>query len=198
MKYALTFLIVLGSLKSISQTPYLWVRFKMDSLKASTDNYDIKMKICHLVKPSDKGDWLITDTSRIEFISLSAKDIECRDYLGAYEGVEYVSGHKPVLKHYEFEYSNQTFAFENILVFKIMNKSSAALQLPMYIVLPIKHKSFVTGIRITDVVFDQGKVIFIESVDAKKEGMSITLKTSLAHSTGKNTSDFRLKEILDK
>lgn len=196
MKYLLSIYILCANLEAISQTPYLWVRFKMDSIQSSSSSYTIKMKICDLANPSDKGDWLTADTSGTDFNTLHAKDIICQDYRASYEGVEYLSGEKPVVKDSEFEYSNQTFAFEKILVFKIVNESSARILPPMYIVFPVRYKSFATGIRINGVVFDDGKAILVENTDAKREGMSILLETSLLDRKGVNVKDFRLKEIL--
>jgi len=74
--------------------------------------------------------------------------------------------------------------WENILIFKITNTKSRALELPMYVIMPIKYKSFVSSISIADVVYHSGNIEFIDNAVASYPKKRLTINHSLKNETG--------------
>ncbi|MBK8312185.1 MAG: hypothetical protein IPL04_16040 [Chitinophagaceae bacterium] len=78
-----------------AQSPYLSVRFNMDSLDiTSSSKFKIEMKICEPINKTVIGDWFTNDTSDIVFSKLTAADINCGKYMVEGEGIEVLSGEK--------------------------------------------------------------------------------------------------------
>lgn len=166
---------LLASLNATSQSPSLSINVLMDTTSTAFTNYEIEMKMCSPTKISKKGDWFSHDTSTINFASLRSEEVGCSDYLKNGEGIEVLSGNETFEKFNYYEYSNQVFAWEMILVFRVSNRSSAAYWPYMYIILPIRYKSFVTHIKLSGITFQPGKAILLEKPDAeyKKSGLQI-------------------------
>jgi hypothetical protein len=97
-----------------------------------------------------------------------------------------------------FEFSNQVFAWEKILVFKISNSSSRGWNSEMYIVLPVKFKSFITYIDLTSIEFLSGKVVFLTDINAGYEKSSQVIRQSLKDAKPVEVKDFQLKELLEQ
>jgi len=101
-----------------------------------------------------------------------------------------------------FKFSNQVFAWEKIFVFRISNRSSRGWWPPMYIVMPMKYKSFVTHITLTDIVFQSGKVIFLTNYNAfynDSENMKfLDIDQSLKNYKTVDVKIFPLQELLEK
>lgn len=169
-----------------AQSPYLSVRFNMDSLNADTrfSKFNIEMKICEPMNRTEKGDWFSSDTSDIAFSKLTAAEISCGKYMVEGEGIEVLSGEKIAPHYNSYKFSNQRFAWEHILIFRISNRSSAGLQPPMYVIVPIKYKSFVTSVSIADVTYKSGNVIFIDNATATFPNKRLTINHSLKSETG--------------
>jgi len=131
----------------------------MDSVKAGDTRYKIEMKICE-IKNSERGNWFTHDTSKINFTSLKATDFKCGEYFD--NGLPtLISGEEGKKSINQFEFGNQFFAWEHVFVYRISNMSTRGYMPEMYIVIPIKYKSFRTKIDIDDIEFQSGKVIFL-------------------------------------
>jgi hypothetical protein len=163
----LVFLLVLQSgLFALAQSPHLSINIIMDSAKLDFTNYKIEMKICKPKKMTERGGNMFShDTSTIDFESLKANDIECGEYFDKGMG-EPLTYNKEEILFNKFQFSGQSFAWENIFVFKISNWSSRGWQPEMYIVMPVKYKSFRTYIEITDIENLSGKCVFLTDVNA--------------------------------
>jgi hypothetical protein len=170
----------------------------MDSAYRDIYRYKIEMKICNPKKMTKRVDWFSHDTSSIDFASLKANDIECGEYFD--KGMPtLISGEeeeKPPFN--QFEFSNQVFAWEGIYVFRIANVSSRAWWPPMYVVLPMKYKSFWTNVELTDMEFQSGKVIFLNNINPAYVDRRLVIRQSLKKEKGIKTEDFPLKELLNE
>lgn len=169
----------------------------MDSAKAENTRYKIEMKICEPKKMTERGDWFTHDTSKIDFSLLRSEDINCDKYfdMGPGESQTYNKQGVPVNK---FEFANQIFAWEKVLVFRISDWSSRGWHPEMYVVIPMKYKSFVTRINLTDLEFTPGKVIFLTNFTNEQKGMYLTITHSLKDHNSADVKDFLLKKILEQ
>ena len=191
-------IILFGSSQSVSaQSPALSIDLKMDSAKRDFRNYKIEMKFCEPGVKTNKGNWFGHDTSTIQFELLKASDIVCNKYLENGEGIEELSGKSTFQKLNSFKYSNQVFAWEKILVFKITNYSSRAWFPEMYIVLPIRYKSFVTKITLTDIVFESGTVIYLDGKKAEQVQGALQISYSCKDEKTIEVKEFSLREIVE-
>jgi hypothetical protein len=196
MKYRLTGFIILFHLLTSAQSPGLTINVIMDSVKADGTRYKIEMKICKPKKMTARGDWFSHDTSTIDFASLRSNDIDCGEYFD--DGMPtLISGEKEKLFN-RFKFSNQVFAWEELYVFRIANASSRAWWPSMYIVMPMKYKSFVTHIDVTEIEFQSGKVIFLTALNASYEGSHLSIRQSLKNIKGVKADGFPLEELLKK
>jgi len=179
------------------QSPYLSVLLKMDSLVSDHLQYKIEMKICELKKPSEFSDWFTHDTSKVDFRSLKPDELKCGDFFSSNEGwVELTGGAKSKNENDRFEFGNQVMAFETMLMFKITDVSHRNWIKPMYIVMPIKIKSFTTYVELNNVVFLEDKVVFLDAQECKLEGSKLFIKQSLRNATGIFVKDFPLMSQL--
>ena len=181
---------------ALAQSPTLSLKVRIDSLKAESTRYKIEMKICEPKKMTDRGDWFSHDTSTIEFASLKANNIDCGGYFSSDEGLIQLSGERKKEVINSFEYNGQLFTWEKIFVFKISNISSRAWWPEMYIVLPMKYKSFFTHVELTDLEFQSGKVIWLSDYNSKMDGSRQTINQSLKDKKGIEEKIFVLKDIL--
>ncbi len=170
MKILIVGFTVIFNLTVTAQSPYLSILVKMDSVKAESTQYKIEMKICEPKKMTERGDWFTHDTSTIDFVSLKTNEIDCGKYFDKGIG-EPLTYNKVEIPFNKFEFSNQLFAWEKIFVFRISNWSSRGWQPEMYIVMPMKYKSFVTYIKLTDVEFQSGQsdISYTVSIMNEKE-----------------------------
>jgi hypothetical protein len=168
----------------------------MDSVKADGIRYKIEMKICKPKKMTERGSWFSHDTTTIDFTSLKSNDIECGGYFD--KGMPtLISGEEEELVN-RFKFSNQVFAWEEIYVFRISNMPSRGWLPEMYIVVPIKYKSFSTHIDINDIEFHSGKAVFLTDVNAFYDEKKLNIQQSLQDVKGVEVKSFPLKELLEK
>jgi hypothetical protein len=198
MKKLIPGFILFFSVAAVGQSPYLSIRVKMDPVKTGGVNYKIEMKSCEPVKMTERNSWFSHDTSTIDFASLKAGEIKCDKYFLEGEGVEVLSGDKQYEKYNSFEFGNQVFAWEKIIVFKISNSSSSTRLPEMYIVLPVKYKSFVTSIKLTDVEFRSGKVFFLTDAAAFYGESALSITQSLKGVKDVEVKNFPLNFILEQ
>lgn len=173
---------------TFAQSPGLIVNLTMDSIKNGAVHFEIEMKICEPVNRSAINGYFTNDRSTIDFKKLTEKDITCGRYMENYQQ-DY--------PFYNFRYSNQVFAWEKIIVWKIMNISSRAWHGPMYIILPVKIKSFVTYIEIKDIEFNGDTFIWLDEEGKIETNKSQHLSVSLKNRKGIDTNKCSLKMILD-
>lgn len=173
---------------AFAQSPGLIVNLTMDSVKAGSIRYELQMKRCEPVNGSAVNGYFTNEKSTIDFKALTEKDVTCGAYIDNYEE-NYPS--------YNFRYGNQVFAWEKIIVWKIMNASSRDWQYPMYIILPVKIKSFVTSIKIKDIEFQSGKVIWLDDEGVIDENHTQQIVVNLNNVKGIDTDSCTLKKILD-
>ncbi len=170
------------------QSPYLSVKVEMDSARLSYHNYKIEMKICEPVTKSKRGGWFEPDTSHINFDSLKTGEVNCDAFHENGYGYESLNG--PAAKRFNaYEYVNQLFAWEKILVFKVSDYSSRGWHQEMYIVLPLKYKAFITTVSITDLVYREGSVVYLDGSSATRDGSKVKYSFSL-----RSQSSVSLKE----
>lgn len=197
MKFLITGFIILFNLAALAQSPGLTINVWMDSVKAGSTRYKIEMKICNPKKMTERGSWFTHDTSKINFASLMPADINCGEYFD--NGMpELISGEEEDLPFNRFKFSNQVFALEKIFVFRISNQSSRGRWPEMYIVMPLRYKSFVTHIDISHIKFQPGKVIFLTKLNAAYEKSVLVIRQSLENAKGVELKNFALKELLEK
>jgi hypothetical protein len=179
-----------------AQSPSLSLLLKMDSLEGKFSKYKIEMKFCEPTKMTKRRDRFSHDTSKIDFSSLKSKDISCGEYFSSNEGLIQLSGGKDEVKGNSYEFSGQLFAWEKILVFKISPWSSRGWWPEMYVVVPIKHKSFITHVEFTNLVFQSGKVIFLSELNAFYDESKLSIDQSLKNEKAISVEQFNLKGIL--
>ncbi len=196
MKIVLLGFTTLLSLSAFTQTPYLSILLKMDSVKSEGTRYKIEMKICEPNKMTERGDWLTQDTSKIDFGSLKTNEIDCGEYSEKGKP-DLISGDKEKPRYNQYEFSNQVFAWEKIFVFKISNQSSRGWIPEMYLVMPMKYKSFITYIKLNDLEFQSGKVLFLSDFQMSKKGMSTSIEQSLKDHKTEEIKKSSLKELLE-
>ena len=149
---------------------------------------------------TERGSWFSHDTSTIDFALLKSNDIECGGYFD--KGMPTLISGKEEEQVNRFKFSNQVFAWEEIYVFKISNMSSRGRQPEMYIVMPIKYKSFTTHITLNDIEFQSGRVIFLTNYNASyqttQDKKYLNIDQSLKYIKGVKVKSFPLKELLEK
>jgi hypothetical protein len=182
---------------AIAQSPHLSINVKMDSVKSEGTRYKIEMKICKPKKMTERGNWFSHDTSTIDFASLKVNDIDCGKYFDKGIG-EPLTYNKEEVPFNRFQFSNQVFAWENIYVFRISDWSSRGWNPEMYIVIPIKYKSFVTQIDITDIEFLSGKCVFLTEPNAFYDEKKLNMRQSLKDAKAMEVKGFQLKELLEQ
>lgn len=197
MKILILGFILLLHLTATAQSPGLTINIIMDSAKLDFTLYKIEMKICKPKKMTERGSWFSHDTSTIDFASLNANDIECGEYFDKGMG-EPLTYNKEEILFNKFEFANQVFAWEKIFVFKISNWSSRGWQPEMYIVMPVKYKSFQTSIEITDIENLSGKVVFLSDVNASYDESKLNIRQSLKDAKAVELKGFPLKEMIEK
>jgi hypothetical protein len=197
MKYFLITATILIHLNATAQSPHLSILLKIDSAYSDIYRYKIEMKICNPKKMTKRVDWFSHDTSTIDFAALKVNDIECGEYFD--KGMPtLISGEEEPTPFNQFEFSNQVFAWEGIYVFRISNMSSRAWWPPMYVVLPMKYKSFWTKVDLTDLEFQSGKVMFLTDINAAYLDRRLVIRQSLKKEKTVEVKNFSLKELLEK
>lgn len=189
-KYFLLFALV-SAIRGYSQSPYLSVRARVDSTTAG--GYRIEMKFCEPKIKSPKTDWFSPDTSRIDFENLHAGEIVCGEYLSGDEKI--VLGEMDAVPVNEFRYSNQVFAWEKILVLRISSLAADSSR-PMYLLLPIRYKAFVTHVLLAKIPFEPGRVIYAGDPKAYYREARLYVEPDPDRWKPVDVKDFHLKEIL--
>jgi hypothetical protein len=197
MKIFLSGVLLLFSLLPAAQSSYLSVNVSMDSIKAGDEQYKIEMKICEPEKTTERGILFGHDTSAIDFASLKTGEIDCGEYSS--EGMpDLISGGDEEVSFNHFKFANQVFAWEKILVFRIRNVLSTEEDPGMYIVMPMRYKSFQTFIKLIKIEFRPGKVIFMSQLKGIYDESRLSITQSLEKEKGVEINDFSLKELLEK
>ncbi len=179
-----------------AQSPSLTVYVEMDPVTTEAIRYKIEMKICEPVNMTERGDWFTRDTSAIDFASLKASDITCGDYFD--KGTpELIMGEKDEEKPNTFKFSNHLFAWEKIIIVKFTNISSRGIHQPMYIVMPVKYKCFISSINLTAISFRAGKVIFLNDTHPVYKNNRLVINQSLKKIEGSEVEDSSLRELLE-
>ena len=197
IKYFLLITTILIHLTATAQSPYLSILVKMDSLSTDGIRYKIEMKICEPTKMTKYSDWFSHDTSTINFGLLKANDFKCGDFFD--KGLPtLISGEEEAKSINQFEFGNQYFAWEHVFIFRISNVSSRGWNPDMYIIMPMKYKSFRTRIDLTDIKFQAGKVIFLTGYTSAYDDSKLVVNQSLKDHTGVEAKTFQLKELLEE
>lgn len=197
MKSFLLGILILLHLTATAQSPYLSILVKVDSLISESTRYKIEMKICEPKKMTKYSDWFSHDTSKINFSLLKANDFKCGEFFD--KGLPtLISGEEEEKPNNQFEFGNQYFAWEHVFVFRISNTSSRGWEPEMFIVMPMKYKSFRTRIDLTDIKFQPGKVIFLIEYTSAYDDSKLIVQQSLKDHTGIKVETFPLKELLEE
>ena len=197
MKCLAVWIMILFTLTTTAQSPGLTINAIMDSTKFDHASYKIEMKICEPKKKTERGSWFSHDTSTIDFASLKAGDIDCGEYFD--KGMPtLISGKEEKPPFNKFQFSNQVFAWEQIYIFKISNRSSRGWWPEMYIVIPMKYKSFRTHIDITDIEFLSGKVVFLTELNASYDESKLNIRQSLKNVSAVEVRGFPWEDLLEK
>lgn len=179
------------------QSPSLSITVLMDSASTVYTNYMIEMKICKPVKMTPGGNRFNHDTSTINFSTLTAEDITCGNYFS--KGTpDPIPATGETLPYNKFTYTNQVFAWEEICIFRISNRSSRGWWPEMYIVLPVRYKSFVTDILLTGIKFQSGKVIFVSNINPVYDGFKMNIHSVLTDAEAVDVKGFKWRELLEK
>jgi len=156
------------------------------------------MKFCEPKKLSEQGSLFTHDTSHIDFAKLKDNEINCGEYVSSNQGLIQLSGERNDKPFNNYEYSGQYFAWERIFIFKIANYSSRGWWPEMYIVLPVKYKSFQTLIELSDIEFQSGKVVFLRNVNAYYDKSKLVIRQSLKNADTVEVRGFPLRSLLEK
>ena len=179
------------------QSPQLSVNLAMDSAQPSYIHYKIELKLCHPKIRTQRGDWFGHDTSAINFEILPVNDIDCGEYMENGAGIEVLSGENEYKKYNSYHYTPQLLAWEEIIVFRITNQSSRAWHQPMYLVLPLKYKSFVTYVSISGLRFHAGNIIVLKGEDAVIINDRLRYNYSLEQAVGIPVKDYLQNSMLE-
>ena len=171
-----------------AQSPYLSVNLTMDSAKAGSINYRIEMRICQPVNGTPSKDHFSNDLSTIDFKALKEKDLNIGQYISIDEKTN---------GYYKYHFGNQVFAWEKILICRIVNWSSTNWEEPMYVILPVKMKSFVTAVNMKDIGYQSGKLIWLEDVGTIDNDHTQQIAINLNGRKGIDTDSWSLKKLLD-
>ena len=76
-----------------------------------------------------------------------------------------------------FRYANQNFGYEKIVVLRVI-RLNQQMESSMQIIVPLRYQSFLTFIKIRDIVFMPGKTIWIDLPDTR-EGGSLNVNISM-------------------
>jgi len=201
MKYFLLTTTILIHLTATAQSPHLSILVKMDSISTDGIRYKIEMKICEPKKMTKYNDWFSHDTSKINFGLLKENDFKCGEFFD--KGLPtLISGEEEEKPINQFEFGNQYFAWEHVFIFRISNISSRGWNPEMYIVMPMKYKSFWTRINLTDIEFLSGKVIFLTNYNASyntsQDSNYLDIYQSLKNKKAVDVKTFPLKELLEE
>jgi len=195
MKYFITVFIIAFDLSAAAQSPSLTINVQMDSLTQSSVRYKIEMKICDPKNRTQRGNWFSHDTSKIDFTSLKASEVNCSEYSD--KGMpELISGEAEEIPRNSYKFSNQVFAWEKLFIFRISNISSRGRTPGMFIVLPMKYKSFRTSVDLSDIEFQPGKVIFLTEPHAVYDESVLVIRQSLKGIKAVDEKDFPSKGLL--
>ncbi len=196
MRYTALFILLVVTNAVIAQSPGLSVHVNINPKDTKNNNYLIEMKFCTPLVISENGDWFSHDTSAIIFNNLKANELECGNYMYNGEGKEILNGNKEITKYNSYEYSNQVFAWEKIIIVRITNTSPDNNEMPMYIAIPVKYKSFVTQIELNDIVYKAGKLFFLEEYNTAYKNGRLTIKPELKEHISMSFNDAADKEWL--
>lgn len=178
MKHIIIILYFISSTVA-AQSPYLSVKATMDTSLYPGRKYLLEMKICSPVTRTSTGDYFSHDTSAIDFMSLMSPGISCAEYSLNGEGVEVLAGDIRFAKYNEFTFSNQVFAWEKIIVFRITDVSGdVRTSDPMYIVVPVRYKAFVSHILLKDIPYYQGELLDASDAPGKYRNSALQLEIS--------------------
>jgi hypothetical protein len=160
----------------------------MDSVKAGSVKFKIDMKICQPVNGAVIKDHFSNAISTLDFKALKERDIKCG---------EYISNDEKANEFYKFHYTNQVFAWEKILICRIVNWSSTKWEEPMYVILPIKMSSFVTYINLKRIEYQSGKLIWLDDAGILDQSHAQQVSIMLNGRKGIDTDSWALKKLLD-
>lgn len=196
MKPGLLIIAFFAQLSIAAQSPYLSFILKMDSTRSSGTRYKIEMKICEPEKMTKIGNWSSHEISKINFDSLKTKDIKCGEWFD--KGLPtLISGQEEEKPINQFEYGNQLFAWEHIFILSISNMSSRGWLPEMYVVMPMKYKSFFTSINLSGLVFKSDKVLYLTQFNHSLDGGKLHINQSLKDYKTVDEKKFFLKEIVE-
>jgi len=187
----LLLLCVLSAISLNAQSPYLSVKAIMLRDSIYDADYSIELQICSVKKGPANSKLFSGDTTKIDFTKLLPGDFNYS------EPISGSNPHQPQLN--KFSYSNQVYAFEKILILRIMNRSSAGLMPAMFVVIPIKYESFVTFVEISNIVFESGEIIYLDKVPNKRDKEKhLVINESLKHYPSISMKEFPLKLKLEE
>ncbi len=184
MRYPAIVIFLLSNFFAKAQSPGLSVTASINTKQAQGRQYKIEMKFCYPAIMTERGGWFSQDTSAIIFGNLKLSDVTCGKFSGNGDGVEVLSGNKEFAKYNFYEYRNQVFAWENILVFRITDSAAGSQAEAMYIVLPVRYKSFSTGINLENIWFQPGKLLFLDKAEASYVKAGLLIHPSLENVAG--------------
>jgi hypothetical protein len=173
---------------AFAQSPYLSVNLNIDSVKAGSIKFKIDMKICQPANGSAIKDHFGNTISTIDFKTLKEKEIKCD---------EYISNDEKANGFYKFHYGNQVYAWEKILICRIVNWSSTTWEQPMYLVLPVKIGSFVTHINLEEIEYKSGKLIWLDETGVIDKNRTQQISIKLNNRKGIDVDSWALKKLLD-
>lgn len=177
-----------------AQSPGLAIDVNMNGKDTVGKRLFIEMRLCTLKQESEKGSWFSKDTSTINFNNLTSVDFDCSKYMYNGEGKEVLNGNGQFTRYNQFTYSNQVYAWEKIIVIRITNTNPGNNQKPMFIIMPVKNKSFVTTIVFEKVPFRSNSIFYIEDATAMYKKTNLYLTANLEKYTPVPVENCHLKK----
>ncbi len=151
-------LVIPGKLKA--QSPYLKFEAYMDADLLKGDKYRMVGSFCTPVERSAAKTVYGHDSSTISFKSLEKHMIQCSPVYGSEDSL---------LALNMFRYGNQKFGYEKIIVIRVI-KLDTDMEATMQIIVPVPYQSFLTFIKIRDIIFLPGKTIWFDLPDTRVGG----------------------------
>ncbi len=151
-----------------AQSPYLSFEASMDADILNGEKYRMIANFCTPVQSSEVKTVYGTDTSSISFKSLEKHMIQCSPVLNTGDSADSFN---------MFKYANQNFGYEKIVVLRVI-RLNQQMESSMQIIVPLRYQSFLTFIKIRDIVFMPGKTIWIDLPDTR-EGGSLKVNISM-------------------
>jgi hypothetical protein len=161
---SLIIFIISFSPAAFSQSPYYSMKVSIKQEPGDNYTYRYFHTICQPKEWSTRGDTFDHDTSRLSWDNLSIEylsGLECKDLESESDSIYF--------------YGNQMMVYENIMKVTVVRSGAGAAD-TMRMIFPVKIKSFVTYINITNIPFYNKTYDLTNDMEYSIKGMYLSIK----------------------